>query len=177
MDCGNHRASTSLPTALIAVLICISGCSTSSPPRNPNLIGSATDIWGLARARVEATKDGPEAVVIDVQMLDHAHYPEISRAAIILARGEGVVTIDHRIKVNLPETEGFQGTTYDGNLVTYAEGYDPALSRVGDTLWRITIPLRSDQARAALRNGGTIIINPNRSDGAGSLFPGLAFQW
>lgn len=135
------------------------------------------DTWGLARARVETAKDSPGSVVIDVQLLDQVHYPELYGAAFTLARRAGIVTIDRRININLPEAEGFRGWTRSGDIATAVEGYDPALSRVTDTWWTITIPLRSEEARAALLDGGAVVIDPNRNDEARTSLQGLAFQW
>jgi hypothetical protein len=174
----NHSRATSWLRLTPAVLsIAVAGSCTVPPPQDGDRIGDAAHrTWGLARAGVATTEDGPQSVVIDIHLLDQNHYPELYGAAFALARQPGLVTIDHRININLPESEGFQAFWHVGDVHYAAQGYDPALSRVTDTHWKITIPLRTEEARTALANGGRVVINPYSSDFARGSVQGLAFQ-
>lgn len=157
---------------------CMAGCRASSSS-NDRCEGddASVDTWGLARARVVMTDGNPHSVVIDIQLLDNAHGAELYGTAFVLARRPGVVTIDHRISIHLPESEAFPPQRVDGSIVTSVQSYDPSLSRIADARWMVTIPLRTAEARAALREGGTIVIDPNHCEMARASLRGLAFQW
>lgn len=130
--------------------------------------------WGIARPRIVERDGVPEAVVIDVLMNGKGHAAELYGAAFTLARRPGVVTVDGAINLNLPESEGFQAYRIDGPIMSAAEGHDPALSRVTEDHWVITIPLHSEKAKQAITEGGSIVIIP---DAYGVSLGGLAFRW
>lgn len=173
----NQFVCGSIQFALATCLIFFAGCGTMAFVGEQHTSKRVVETWGLARVRVETTKDSPTSVIIDVHLLDSAHYLNLQRAAVALAKFPGVVTVDFNISIHLPEEEGFQGAGQVNHVGYLAQGYDPALSMISDCYGTITIPLREEMARTAIVNGGKVTIDANRSERARSSLQGLAFQW
>jgi len=164
--------------ALAALVMSMQGCRTTSSGY------VATDVenqmyspWAVAQARVALVDGEPDAVLIELWTIDNNHFLEASEAAFVLARTPGVVMINNRTSLHLPDSEGFQGVSREGNILILTQGYDPALSPLSDRHFVVTIPLRSVEARAMLRAGGNIVIHPNRTTRARDGLAGVAFQW
>jgi hypothetical protein len=177
MKFRNQFVPKAMRISLAVFSLYLAGCCCCSSPSDGEQLETAEGAWGMASARVEMATDGPSAVVIDLQLLDQARHLMLHEAAFSFARRPRVVTIDRRFDLSLSEPEGFQGGTQNGNIGFLVQVYDPAILRVTDTHWTITLPLRTAEARAALVDGGKVVIDPNHDKSARSALQGLAFQW
>ncbi len=137
------------------------------------------ETWGRATVQLERTESGELiAVWIEIRTLVEDCVPELYDAARQLARTPMLVSIEGRIDLSLPASEGFQGSgrTAEGGCFL-AQGHDPAMSTIGDGLYRITLPLRSQEARESLVAGARVTINPYVNGFAEGGLQGLSFNW
>lgn len=150
----------------ILLLACVN-LACQSTPGSPPLANAfvlsppaaSEPAWAHARGRVDYDGGNPGAVVIEIQFHDKDRVSSLYNVAYGIARRPGILTVDGRVHLNLPENEGFKGYERRGDIVISRQGHDPAMTRLDADRWEIRIPVRSSEAREAIRAGGTIVIS------------------
>lgn len=133
---------------------------------------------GNASFAVRLNASGEETqIVIDIVLLDDKSGAWMTMWGERLARHRGLLLVDGRWDVSLPESEGFKGIEWgsDGS-VTLRQGWDPALSYIDKRRGRVTIPVTAWEPLNALREGASVVINPHHCQGCASMFRGVVFE-
>ena len=180
---AGHRGIRPSVSSGLAILTAVTlwaalGCATSTESQDPRVRTVASEqSWVQLRVRVEPRDQLSQAVIVEFQLADRDHQPELYALAEVLAREPGVLLTSSGLSLHLPPLDKSHFVSRDGDIVIqFHQSYDPSLKYIQEGLWESVIPIDGGESLNT-SEPQRIVVNPSASPRALASFAGVSFVW